>query len=85
MYKPRDKEGYLPINNNFYSTSNSNIDSLFDNNNNKVDTASNTNLDSSLEEADSDTNVDNNLFKDKVQYLPEYYLAAEASLDIGQL
>jgi hypothetical protein len=85
MYQPRYNKDYLPIDNKSDSTSNSDIDSLFDSSNNKVDTASNTDLDSPLEEVNSNTDNNNNLFDNKVQYLPEYYLAVSANLDIGQL
>jgi hypothetical protein len=48
-----------------------------------VDTASDTNLDSPLKEVNSNTNDDNDLFNDKVQHPPKYYLAALANLNVG--
>jgi hypothetical protein len=61
------------------------MDSLFDNSNNKADTASDTDLDSPLEEVNSNTNDNDNLFDDEVQHLPKYYLTALANLNVGRL
>ena len=93
MRQPRHDEDYLPINNEDYlliddksnSTSDSDTDGLFDNSNNKADIASDTDLDSPLEEVNSNTDNDDDLFDDEVQHLPKYYLAALANLDIRQL
>ena len=85
MDQPRDEEGYLSMNDDSDSSSDSDIESLFDDDDNEVDTTSNTDLDSSLEEADSDTDVDDDLFEDEVRHPPEYYLAAETNLDVGRL
>jgi hypothetical protein len=93
MHQPQHNEDYLPIDNKDYlsindksnSTSNSDTDSLFDNTDNEADTASNTDLDSSLEEVNSNTDNNNDFFDNKVQHLPEYYLAVSANLDVGQL
>ena len=59
------------------------MDGLFDNSDNEVDTASDTDLDSPLEEVNSNTNDDNDLFNDKVRHPPKYYLIALANLDVG--
>jgi hypothetical protein len=85
MHQPRHDKDYLSINNESDSTSNFDTDSLFDSSDDKADTASNTNLDSPLEEVNSNTNDDDDLFDDKVQHLPKYYLAASANLDVGRL
>ena len=63
--------------------SDSNMDSLFDNNDNEVDTASDTDLDSPLEEVNSNTNDDDDLFDDEVRHLPKYYLTVLANLNVG--
>ena len=76
---------YLLINNKSNSTSDSNIDSLFNSSNNKANTVSDTNLDSPLKEVNSNTKNNNNLFNNKVQHLLKYYLVVLANFNIGQL
>jgi hypothetical protein len=85
MHQPRHNKDYLSINDESDSTSDSNTDSLFDSSDNEADTASNTDLDSPLKEVNSNTDNNDNLFDDKVQHPPEYYLAASANLNVGQL
>ena len=75
----------MVIDNKSDSTTDSDLDSLFDSSDNKADVASNTDLESLLEEVDSNIDDDNNLFDDKVRYPPKYYLAVLANLDVGRL
>jgi hypothetical protein len=84
-YLPIDDKDYLPIDDESDSTSGSDTDGLFDNSDNEADTASDTDLDSPLEEVNSNTDDDDDLFDDEVRYPPEYYLAASANLDVGRL
>jgi hypothetical protein len=87
MHWPRHDEDYQPIDDESESnsTSDSDMDSLFDSSDNEAETASDTDLDGPLEEVDSITNDDDNLFDNKVQHPSEYYLAVAANLDIGRL
>jgi hypothetical protein len=84
MYQPRHDEDYLPIDDSD-STSDPNMESLFDNSDNEADSASDTDLDSLPEEANSNTDDDDDLFDDEVRHPPKYYLAASANLDVGRL
>jgi hypothetical protein len=85
MHQPRDEEDYLRIDDDSDSTSDSDTDSLFDDNDDETDTASETDLHSSPEQADSNTDVDDDLLEGEVRHPPEYYLAAAANLDVGRL
>lgn len=59
------------------STSNSDTDSLFDN---EVDSGTDTDLDSLL--AKEDSNDDNDVFDDKVRHPLEHYRAKATNLDV---
>jgi hypothetical protein len=62
--------------------------SLFDSSDDKADTASDTDLESLLEEVDNNTDDDDDdddLFDNEVRHSPEYYIAVSANLDIGRL
>jgi len=85
MHWPRLDEDYLPTDNESDSTSDSDTDSLFDSSDDEVDTASDTDLDNPLEEVNSNTDDDDDLFDDEVRHPPEYCLAAAANLDVGRL
>ena len=86
MHRPRHDEDYLSIDEEPDSTSDSDTDSLFDGSDDKADTASDTDLESLLEEVNNNTDDDDDdLFDDEVRHPPEYYLTAEANLDVGRL
>ena len=61
------------------------MDSLFDNSDNEVNTVSDTDLNNPLEEVNSNTNDDDDLFDDEVQHPPKYYLIVSANLNVGRL
>lgn len=85
MHRPRRNKDYLPISDEFDSTRHSDTDSLFDSSDDKADAVSDTDLESSLEEVDSNTDEDNNLFDNEVRQPPEYYLAIAANLNVRRL
>ena len=85
MHQRRCDKDYLPIDDESDSTSDSETDSLFDSSENEVGTTSDTDLESLLEELDSNTDDEDDLFDDEVRHPPEYYIAAEANLDVGRL
>jgi hypothetical protein len=86
MHRPRHDEDYLPVDDESDSASDSDTGSLFDGSDDEADTASDTDLESPLEEVNSNADYDDDdLFDDEVRYPPEFYLAAEANLDVGRL
>jgi hypothetical protein len=86
MHRPRHDEDYLLVDDESDSASDSDTGSLFDSSDDEADTASDTDLESPLEEVNSNTDYDDDdLFDDEVRHPPEFYLAAEANLDVGRL
>ena len=85
MRRPRYGKTPVVIDDESDSTTDSDLDSLFDGSDDEADAASDTDLESLLEEVDSNTDDDDDLFDDEVRYPPEYYLAASANLDVGRL
>jgi hypothetical protein len=79
------RENYLPLDDEFDSTSDSDIDSLFDSSDDEASTASEPDVEWSLEEVDSDADGDDDLFEGEVRHLPEHYIATAANLDIRRL
>ena len=82
---PIHNEDGLPTDDDFDSTSDSDLDSLFDSSD-EADTASDTDSESPLEEVGNNTDDDDDdLFDGEVRHPPEYYIAASANLDVGRL
>lgn len=78
-------ENYRPIDNDSDNTSRSDLGSIFDISNNKANMASDIDVDQSFKEVDDNANDDDDIFDDKVQHPPKYYLAATANLNVGRL
>jgi len=78
MYQIR-YEDYLPLDNDIDSTSQADTDSIFDLSGDEGDSASNTDIDQSLEEVDNDADNGDDLFNSKVRHPPKYYLVSGLS------
>lgn len=90
MQQPQHDEACLPLNDDFVhidgdfdSTSDSDTDSLFDHSDSE---ASDTDLESLLEEVNNNTDDDDDdLFDGEVRHPPEYYIAKSDNLDVKRL
>lgn len=70
----------------FDSTSDCDLESLFDSSDDEADTADDTDSESPLEEVSNNTDDDDDdLFDDEVRHPPEYYIAKSDNLDAGRL